>query len=62
MLPGPEIVFRPVHQKSLANFGKSSANLIKTSMQHTHKGLIQNEVKVFFVSECVSVQLNKELL
>jgi hypothetical protein len=32
VLPGPEIVFRQVHQKSSANFGKSSANFHKTSM------------------------------
>jgi hypothetical protein len=38
-----------------AYFGKSSTNLIKTSMQHTHKGSIQNEVKVFLCfRKCVS--------
>jgi hypothetical protein len=54
VLPGPEIVFRLVHQKSSANFGKSatnfgksSANFTKTLMQHTHEGYIRNEVKVF---------------
>jgi hypothetical protein len=31
LLPGPEIAFRPVHQKSSANLGKSSANLGKSS-------------------------------
>ncbi len=29
VLPGPEIIFPPKHQKCSANFGKSSANLIK---------------------------------
>jgi hypothetical protein len=27
VLPGPEIIFWPVHEKSLANPGKSLANL-----------------------------------
>jgi hypothetical protein len=57
VLSGPEIVFWPVHQKSSANFGKSSANLIKTSIQHTREGSIRNEIKDFFVSESVSVPL-----
>jgi hypothetical protein len=30
VLLGPEIIFLPKHQKSSANFGESSANLIKT--------------------------------
>jgi hypothetical protein len=41
VLPGLEIVFWPVHQKSSANFGKfeqSSANFPKTSMQNTQEG------------------------
>jgi hypothetical protein len=47
VLPGPEIVFRPVYKKSLANFRKSLADVTKTSMQHTNKGSIRNEVEVF---------------
>ncbi len=58
MLPGPEIVFRPVYQKSSANSGKCSANFTKTSMQYTPTGSIRNEVKVYHVAESVSGPLN----
>jgi hypothetical protein len=61
VLPGPEIVFRPVYKKSSANSGKCSANFTKTSMQYTPTGSIRNEVKVFHVSESVSGPLNKEV-
>jgi hypothetical protein len=47
VLQGPEIAFRPVHQKSSANFGKSLAIFTKTSMQHSHEGSIRYEMKVF---------------
>jgi hypothetical protein len=55
--------FRPVYQKSSFNFGKSSANWTKTSIEHTHEGKIEMK-KFFCVSGSVSVPvlLNKELL
>jgi hypothetical protein len=45
VLPGPEIAFRPVHQKSSANFEKSSANLILTSMQRSTQRPIEMKIK-----------------
>jgi hypothetical protein len=61
VLPGPEIVFQPVYQKSSANSGKCLANFTKTSMQYTPTGSIRHEVEVFHVSENVSSPLNKEV-
>ncbi len=60
VLPGPEIVFRPVYKKSSAHSGKCSANFTKTSMQYTPTESIRNEGKVFHVSESVSGPLSKE--
>jgi hypothetical protein len=40
VLPGPEIVFRPVHQKSSANLEKGSANVTKKINAASAKGSI----------------------
>jgi hypothetical protein len=41
LLPDPEIAFRPVDQKSSANFEKSSANFTKTSLHRSAQGSIE---------------------
>jgi hypothetical protein len=52
VLPGPEIVFRPVHKKSSANLGKGLANVTKKSMQRQLKGQFEMKFKFVFVLEC----------
>jgi hypothetical protein len=51
VLPGPEIVFRPVHRNKSANFGKSLANFTTTSLQPSAKGSMKNDNINYFVSE-----------
>jgi hypothetical protein len=62
VLPGPKIVFRPVHKKGSANLGKGLANVTTKSVQRQSKGQFEMKLKFVFVSECLSKLLKKKVL
>jgi hypothetical protein len=59
VLPGPEIFFRPVHQKNSV-LGEVRPIGQKCQFNLHMKGQFEMKLKFFFVSGSVSVLLNKE--
>jgi hypothetical protein len=62
VLPGPEIVFWPERKNNSANLEKVPPISQKRQCNIHRTGQFEIKLKIFFVSESVSVPLNKELL